>query len=254
MSDETRLDGDASQAAGGPATTRRRVRPSRRRRPARQVPGPELRCAARRGRRRRTLLAVGLGAVIVGVGGRVRRDPRHDAGSLVPDPGRARRLVRRPALGRGAAGRDPARAARTRRSTRATCSTPRWRCGTRGRPTTRRRTATSTRPRSTAGDVAAARDEAISYAAYRVLLGPVHQGGRRRRLARRVRGRHGRAVLPGDGQHDRGRHAGRASATASRPPSSPTAWRTARTRPTATRRRTTRRSTTRWSSTSPGPR
>ena len=36
-----------------------------------------------------------------------------------------------------------------------------------------------------AGDVAAARNEAISYAAYRVLVVAVHQGGRRRGVARR---------------------------------------------------------------------
>ena len=101
-------------------------------------------------------------------------------------------------------------------------------------------------------DVAAARNEAISYAAYRVLTRPVHQGRRRRRVAVRVRRRHGLAVLSARRDHDRGRHAGgdrqpdRGDGPRRRP------RRTARTRPTATPHPTTRRSTRRWSWPSPG--
>ena len=86
------------------------------------------------------------------------RGPAVVADRHLPASGEPPRVVRRPPLGRGAARRHPPGAARTRRSTPATCSTCRPRCGTPGRPTTRRRTATSS-PRSTApSDVAAARE------------------------------------------------------------------------------------------------
>ena len=57
-----------------------------------------------------------------------------------------------------------------RPSRRATSSTSPPRCGTPGRRTTRRRTATSRRRSVDASDVAAARSAAISFAAYRLLL------------------------------------------------------------------------------------
>ena len=51
----------------------------------------------------------------------------------------------------------------------ATCSTPRSPCGTRGRPTTPTASGYVFKEKVGAGDVRAARDEAISYAAYRIL-------------------------------------------------------------------------------------
>ena len=74
-----------------------------------------------------------------------------------------------------------------------------------------------------AGDVAAARDEAISYAAYRVLTERYIKSVGGVGLAVRVRRRHGRAVLPAGRDDDRGRLPGRGRATGSRRPSSRTA-------------------------------
>ena len=125
--------------------------------------------------------------------------PSRDRGSRRP-PARPRPPTRTPSGRSPVAGtrRCSTRSAgrsRTRRSMPATCSTPRSRCGMPGRPTTRPPAATSSRRSITASDATAARNEAISYAAYRRPDVALPQGRRRRRVGVRVRRRHGFAVL-----------------------------------------------------------
>ena len=109
----------------------------------------------------------------------LRQPPRHRARGAV-----AARRAACPHL----RGRSVARSGTRPSSTRfgATCprrprmpgtsSISRPRCGTRGRPTTAAPTATSSREKHRAADVQAARETAISYAAYRILLWRYAQG------------------------------------------------------------------------------
>ena len=224
MSDETRQDGDGSQAAGEPETTSAASAPEPPPAPAAgPTAGADPGAPAPRRPRRRTLLAVGLVAVIVvtAVGFGVTRVITPDRSC--PTPAEHAGLVRRPALGRVAAGRDPARAPEPA----CPCAQPvphlgrdvgrvggvrpdgqRLHLHDQGAGRRRRRGARR-------GDQLRRLPRA---------LGPVHQGGRRCRLARRVRGRHGRPVLPGDGQRRPRATRPPRSATGSRPPSSPMAW------------------------------
>ena len=206
MSDETRLDGDASQAAGGPATTRRRSgRAAAGDRPA--VPG-RAPVPARRGRR----------------GGRCSRSASspsswcRQSGSpstrvMTPDrscPTPAEHADWSVARRWDEALLDAIRRALPNPPVHARnlfhTSVAMWDAWAAYDPTangyivTREGAGRRRRGGARRGDQLRRVPRPV---------GPLHQGGRRRRVARRVRGRHGLAVLPADGQHDRGRHAGR---------------------------------------------
>ena len=103
-----------------------------------------------------------------------------------------------------------------------------------------------------AGDVAAARNEAMSYAAYRLLTSRYIASVGADVVPVRVRGPHGLAVLLAGRHHHGGRHAGRGG----QPDRRRRCWRPPRpmapTSPAATRPRTTSPSTRRWSWPSPG--
>ena len=214
---------DGGYHRGAPGRGRRATRREHRHEPSsREGPPTGPRGRGRRTAGRACSARIVVVAVIGGARSRSRR-PWVPSEPACPPRGRAPRVVRRPALGRGAARRDPPRAARTRRSTPATCSTPRSRCGTRGRPTTRPRRGYLVTEKHTAGDVDGGPQRGDQL---RGLPGPqraLHQGRRRRGVAVRVRRRDGHAVLPARRHDDRGRLARRRSATGSRPPSSPTA-------------------------------
>ena len=186
-------------------------------------------------------------------GHRARRHPRRGTGAAVPAAGRARRVVGRPALGRGAPRRDPPRAAEPARPRPQPVPHVGRDVGRLGglRPDRRglHRHTRSTR----ASDVAAARNEAISYAAYRVLAA---------RFIKAVGGAESLSefadvmdslcypldVTTTEGDSPgRGRQPDRGGGHRLRP------RRTARTRRTATPRPTTSRSTRRWSSPGPAP-
>ena len=174
--------------------------------------------------RRRTLIAAVAGIALVAVA-TIGLSVTRPWAAQPACPPRGRRIPSGRSRGAGTrrcSTRSVARS-RTRRSTPATCSTRRSRCGTHGRPTTRRPAATSS-PRSTPRRNVDGRpqrgDQLCGLPRADVAL---HQGGRRRRVAVRVRRRDGRAVLPA-----RRRRRPRAtrrprSATGSRRRSSPTA-------------------------------
>ena len=144
-------------------------------------------------------------ALVVGVVA-VARDPGSRPRPARPSP--STRSGRSP--GAGTRRSSTPSGARSRRppSTPGTCSTRRPRCGTPGRPTTRTPPGYLVTEKHAAADVAAARNEAISYAAYRRPERALHQG--RRRLATRC-------------------------------PSSPTSWTPCATRSTSRRPRATAR-------------
>ena len=169
MSDETRLDGGASQAAAdGPATTEAGgpAEPPTGTGPAGF--GPEAPLPARRGRRGRTFLALGLGAVIVvsAVGFAVTRVMTPDRACPTPAEHADWSVARRwdeallDAIRRALP--NPPVHARNLFHT----SVAMWDAWAAYDPTANGYIYTT---REQADDVAAARDEAISYAAYRVL-------------------------------------------------------------------------------------
>ena len=170
---------------GGEETPPRR----RRRRPRIEVEEP--RDARPLGRRARASAAV---AVLALVAARARRARPIGRGSATPTSSRtARGPTSRAGRSPGCGTRPcstPSAATRPRRPcTPATCSTRRPPCGTRGPRTTRRPTATSSTEKHEADDVAAAREAAISYAAYRraplALLASRRPAGDLRRARRR---------------------------------------------------------------------
>ena len=212
MSDETRQAGDGSQAAGGPETTSAASAASAAEPPPATGAGPtagaDPAAPAPRGPRRRTLLAIGLVAVIVvtAVGFGVTRVITPDRSCAAPAEHPEWSVARRwdeallDAIRRALP--NPPVHARNLFHT----SVAMWDAWAAYDPTANGYVYTT---KEQAGDVAAARDEAISYAAYRVLSARFIKAVGGARVAGRVRGRHGHPVLPADGQHDRGRLARR---------------------------------------------
>ena len=167
-----------------------------------------------------------------------RTTPAPDAGAA---PWRALRRSSPPAradrsrdAGTSRSSRRSASTSRGPRCTRATCSTSRPRCGTRGPHTTPTAKGVFVRERHTAADVDEARRAAISYAAYDVLAHRYEHADRRQEDARVPARGHGRPRLR-PGRRARHRRRSRSpSATASVTRSSQGRRPTARTKPTTT--------------------